>query len=67
MDDSIEPDSSIYERYTVPITRGRMVLFQSSLEHGVLDQTGGNKDRISLSFNTWFENGVGSEKGLSKL
>ena len=49
-----------------PVETGNVVLFPSSLGHGV-ERKKGTNTRISLSFNTFFKGTIGSSKRLTKL
>jgi len=49
-----------------PVQTGDVVLFRSSLEHGV-NRTKGTTTRISLSFNVFFKGTLGKKAGLTEL
>lgn len=55
------------KRIAMPIFDGDLVIFPSTLEHGVEKITRDDDTRISLAFNTWFTGELGSEEGLTKL
>lgn len=69
---SVEPDSK--EKYNLvnstvwdfPIKNKQLILFPSSLHHGV-NVVQGNTTRISLSFNTFIKGSVGDINGLTHL
>ena len=54
------------ENFLLPINSGELILFPSSLRHSVPINTT-NKDRISLSFNTFVSDTIGSENELTHL
>ena len=49
-----------------PVETGNIVLFPSSLPHGV-DKKQGTNSRISLSFNTYFKGTIGNKRKLTEL
>ena len=49
-----------------PVETGNVVLFPSSLHHGV-DKKKGTNTRISLSFNSFFKGTIGSRENLTEL
>ena len=49
-----------------PVETGDVVLFPSSLPHGV-DKKQGTNSRISLSFNTYFKGTIGNKRKLTEL
>jgi len=49
-----------------PVETGNVVLFPSSLSHGVDKKIGANT-RVSLSFNTYFKGTIGSQADLTEL
>lgn len=49
-----------------PVETGDVVLFPSSVSHGV-DKKKGTNTRISLAFNVFFKGTIGSNKGLTEL
>jgi len=51
---------------TFPVETGNILLFRSSLEHGV-NKKKGNNIRISLSFNIFIKGTVGSKTELTEL
>ena len=54
------------DSWRFPVQTGDVVLFRSSLEHGV-DKTKGTATRISLSFNIFFKGTLGDRQGLTEL
>jgi uncharacterized protein (TIGR02466 family) len=52
--------------YKVNVQQGMLILFPSSLNHSVENNTG-SEQRISLAFNTFFTGTIGDEMGLTKL
>ena len=54
-------------RYTLPIRKNDLVLFPSSLIHGVNDRLASDNDRISLSFNTFIRGTLGSKENATEL
>jgi uncharacterized protein (TIGR02466 family) len=54
------------ENFLLPINSGELILFPSSLRHSVPINTT-NKDRISLSFNTFVSDTIGSKNELTHL
>ena len=54
------------ESWQYPVQTGNVVLFQSSLDHGV-SRKKGNKLRISLSFNVFIKGKLGNKSGLTEL
>ena len=52
--------------YLFPVQTGDIVLFRSSLIHGV-DKKKGTNTRISLSFNVFFKGTIGKNKLLTEL
>ena len=63
-------ESKIYtlhnsDDWWLPATKGSLLLFMSSLEHSVA--TVESENRISLSFNTFFDSDFGSKKSLTFL
>ena len=59
-------DNNLYNSDTMyaPIQSGNLILFPSNLFHGVKPNTT-DKNRYSLSFNTWTHNDLGSEFELT--
>jgi len=54
------------ESFMLPCKPGELILFPSSLKHSVpINQ--GNEDRISISFNTFSIDALGSEQALTHL
>ena len=54
------------ETFLLPCTSGELILFPSNLRHSVpVNQ--GNEERISLSFNTFSVDALGSEESLTHL
>ena len=54
------------ESFMLPCKPGELILFPSSLKHSVpINQ--GDKDRISISFNTFSIDAIGSEQALTHL
>ena len=51
---------------TFPVETGNILLFRSSLEHGVKNKKG-NNIRISLSFNIFIKGTVGNKEELTEL
>mgnify|MGYP003147534004 CR=1 FL=1 len=51
---------------TFPVETGNILLFRSSLEHGV-NKKKGNNIRISLSFNIFIKGTIGDSKALTEL
>ena len=49
-----------------PVETGNVILFPSSLQHGV-DKKKGTPTRISLSFNSFFKGIIGSRENLTEL
>jgi len=58
----INPFNGTY--YNQKVSSGTLLLFPSSLPHGVPQNTK-KTERISLSFNTWFKGSFGSRKYLT--
>ena len=54
------------DSWRFPVQTGDVVLFRSSLEHGVA-RTKGTATRISLSFNIFFRGTLGDRQGLTEL
>ena len=54
------------ENFLLPVNSGELILFPSSLIHSVPINTT-NKNRISLSFNTFISDALGSENELTHL
>ena len=54
------------ENFLLPVNSGELILFPSSLRHSVPINTT-NKNRISLSFNTFISDALGSENELTHL
>ncbi len=54
------------ENFLLPIKSGELILFPSTLKHSVPINTS-NKNRISLSFNTFVSDKLGSEIELTEL
>ena len=52
--------------WTFPVETGNLLLFRSSLEHGV-NKKKGNNIRISLSFNIFIKGTVGNKTDLTEL
>ena len=70
-DDKIQLNKTKYNMFnsiscTFPIETGDILLFRSSLVHGV-DKKKGNNIRISLSFNVFFKGTIGNKKELTEL
>jgi len=51
---------------TFPVETGNILLFRSSLEHGVKNKKG-NNIRISLSFNVFIKGKIGDKSALTEL
>ena len=69
--DSMQLDPRKYNNYNaeiflLPCTSGELILFPSNLRHGVSVNIG-EEERISLSFNTFSINALGSEENLTHL
>ena len=69
--DSMQLDPRKYNNYNaeiflLPCTSGELILFPSNLRHGVPVNIG-EEERISLSFNTFSINSLGSEENLTQL
>ena len=69
--DSMQLDPRKYNNYNaeiflLPCTSGELILFPSNLRHGVPVNIG-EEERISLSFNTFSINALGSEENLTHL
>ena len=56
----------IQKIFLLPIKSGELILFPSTLKHSVPINTS-NKNRISLSFNTFVSDKLGSEIELTEL
>ena len=54
------------ETFLLPCASGELILFPSSLRHSV-PQNQGEEERISLSFNTFSIDALGSEESLTHL
>ena len=54
------------ETFLLPCTDGELILFPSNLKHSVLTNTD-NEERISMSFNTFSLDVLGSENDLTHL
>ena len=54
------------ETFLLPCTTGELILFPSNLKHSVPTNMG-EEERISLSFNTFSVDALGSEKNLTHL
>jgi len=54
------------ETFLLPCTAGELILFPSNLKHSVPTNMG-DEERISLSFNTFSIDALGSEKNLTHL
>ena len=71
LDDRIKLNINKYNTFNstshrVPVETGELLLFRSSLIHGV-DKKKGNNIRISLSFNVLFKGTIGDSKLLTEL
>ena len=64
--DPIKYDHINSETFMLPCKSGELILFPSSLKHSVpINQ--GEEDRISISFNTFCIDAIGSEQSLTHL
>ena len=52
--------------FKVPVETGNILLFQSSLQHGV-EKKKGNNERLSLSFNIFIKGTVGNNNNTTQL
>ena len=71
LDDKIKLNATKYNIFnsstcTYPVETGNILLFRSSLGHGV-DKKKGNNIRISLSFNIFIKGTVGNKEDLTEL
>ena len=71
LDSRLKPNVTKYNTFNSSnwkfrVETGNIVLFRSSLVHGV-DQKKGNNIRISLSFNVFLKGKLGSKSGLTEL
>jgi uncharacterized protein (TIGR02466 family) len=55
-----------YQSYTINAKESSLLLFPSHLKHGVTENQY-NENRLSLAFNTWFDEKIGSEENLNLL
>jgi uncharacterized protein (TIGR02466 family) len=55
------------KRIGTTVSVGELLLFPSTLEHGVEKQLTDGHTRVSIAFNTWFKGEIGSEEGLTQL
>ena len=71
LDDRIKLNMTKYNIFnssscTFPVETGNILLFRSSLVHGV-EKKKGNNERLSLSFNIFIKGTVGNKKELTEL
>ena len=71
LEDGIKLNTTKYNTFnstscTFPVETGNILLFRSSLVHGV-GKKKGNNIRISLSFNVFFKGTIGNKKELTEL
>ena len=71
LDDKIKLNATKYNIFnsstcTYPVETGNILLFRSSLGHGV-DKKKGNNIRISLSFNIFIKGTIGNKTALTEL
>jgi len=59
-------DSVNSESYSIEGTRHKLILFPSSLRHGV-SRNNSDETRISLSFNTFIKGKIGEYEGLTEM
>ena len=59
-------ESDLLVKQTLQLSRGDMILFLSSLCHGVSNYQG-NEKRMTLAFNSFFADAIGSEYELASL
>ena len=59
-------ESDLLVKQTLQLSRGDMILFPSSLRHGVSEYHG-NEKRMTLAFNSFFAGAIGSEHELASL
>ncbi len=50
-----------------PVTPGQLLLFKSTLQHGVQPNEHQSKDRMSLAFNTFVEGVIGDQQDLTEI
>jgi len=65
--DTDKPNPFNTFKYTLPLQKHDLVLFPSSLIHGVDDKPENDRERISLSFNSFIRGTIGSEVNSTKL
>ncbi len=65
--DTDNPNCFNSMKYTLPLQKNDLVLFPSSLIHGVNDRITSDNERISLSFNTFIRGTVGSKEHATEL
>jgi len=65
--DTDNPNCFNSMKYTLPLQKNDLVLFPSSLIHGVNDRIASDNERISLSFNTFIRGTVGSKEHATEL
>jgi len=63
--DKMKENPQAYNKQYVPVAKNTLLLFQSSMKHGVEPNTS-NEDRYSLAFNT-FPTLLGNEQTLTEL
>jgi hypothetical protein len=66
---AVETQNETYynaERWWYPADVGTLLLFPSQLEHSV-PEVEGDKDRYSISFNTFFKGAIGNSKERTEL
>jgi uncharacterized protein (TIGR02466 family) len=63
------PEKGIFstQTWSFGVNKNHLLLFPSTLEHGVDERPPSNNTRLSLSFNTWFKGEIGSVDIISVL
>ena len=59
-------ESDLLIKQTLQLSRGDMILFPSSVRHGVSEYQG-NEERMTLSFNSFFAGAIGRDQDLASL
>ena len=59
-------ESDLLIKQTLQLSRGDMILFPSSVRHGVSEYQG-NEKRMTLSFNSFFAGAIGRDQDLASL
>ena len=57
----------LYDQMKFGAYTGRLILFPSNIEHGVMGFQEMKQRRCVLAFNTWFDGPIGTDEGLTRL